>query len=46
MYLFTGQKDGARYLERSLHDQFLLSKSQEATEDRKGREKEKKREVT
>lgn len=46
MYLFTGQKDGACYLERSINDQFFLSKSQEATEDTKGRENEKMREVT
>ena len=46
MYLFTGQKDGARYLERSINDRFFLSKSQEAIEDRKDREKEEKREAT
>lgn len=45
MCLFTGQKDGARYLERSINDQFFLSKSQEALEARKDGEKEKKGEV-
>lgn len=30
--LSTGQKDGAHYLERSINDQFFLSKSQEAIE--------------
>ena len=46
MFLSTGQKHGAHYLERSRNDQFFLSKSQEAIEGMKDREKEKKREVT
>ena len=43
--LFTGQKGGARYLERSINDQFFLSSSQEALEARKDGGKEKEGEV-